>query len=100
MNFVPPMTRTRTAIRSCRADAVLLCDVHDRLDRVVEMLPLVCRADLTAQPRLPLRHHRKSEAGEIHAVVEQLRRHRDRLRGIADDDRNDRMNAFAYGDSV
>src|SRR5437870_11496879 len=82
------------------ADSELLGYVDDRTDRAIEMLARVCRADLTAQPRLSLRHDRISETRDINPAVEQLARHRDRLRGVADDDRNDRMDSFAHNDSA
>src|SRR6266508_3410682 len=86
-------TSRRTSLR--REDSELAGDLDNRVDRAVEMLARVGCADLTSQPRLPLRDDRKSEPGHVNASIEKLRGHGDGLRSIADEDRHDRMDPFA-----
>ena len=59
-------------------------------NRPVQVVPRVAGRDLASYARLALRHHRKAEAGDEHALVEQHVAHPDRRRRLADDDRHDR----------
>src|ERR1041384_703038 len=56
----------------------------------VEVVALVARRDLTADPRRTLRHDRVAEPGDEDALVEEHFAHPDRGRGLADDHRDDR----------
>src|SRR5262249_32631880 len=77
-------------------DAVLLADGREGGERAVEMGLRVRGADLDAQPRLALRDDREAEAGDVAAGLEQVLRERDRERGVADDDRDDRVDAVVH----
>src|SRR5262249_59716788 len=57
----------------------LLPDLAERLDREVEVRPLVRRGHLAAQASLPLRHDREAEPRDVDALREQRLSHRERL---------------------
>src|SRR5688572_25086929 len=70
-------------------DVELLSDLPERVHGAVEVGALVRGGDLAAQARLAVRDGGVAEAGHVNALFEERLAHRERLRGVTDDDGND-----------
>src|SRR4051812_12837360 len=83
-----------------RHDFELLRNLDDRGDRAVEVFAGEGGADLAPESDGALGDDGEAEAADVNAAVEELGGHGDRFRGVADQDRDDRVDAFADADAA